>query len=149
MAKGKLRSAVGVETGILRQAPFIKPRVAPKRTVLVIEPNLMALELYRMVLRPLRCAVVHAESGERALQTARRYQPDLIVMELYLPGLSGLETLDALESLPELAAVPIIAVSTLPCTGILPPSAIAELADHFEKPIDAPRLLAAVSRFLV
>jgi CheY-like chemotaxis protein len=62
--------------------------------------------------------------------------------------MSALETLDALESLPELAAVPIIAVSTLPPADILPQSAIAELADYFEKPIDAPRLLAAVTRFL-
>jgi len=149
MAKENLRSVFGTEGAILRQAPALKPRVAPTRTVLVIEPNVVALDFYRMVLRPLRCGVVHAESGERAVATAQRYQPDLIVMELFLPGLSGLETLEALEALPELAAVPIIAVSTLPCGEILPQSAIAELADHFEKPIDAPRLLAAVSRFLI
>jgi CheY-like chemotaxis protein len=137
-----------MDGAFLRQAPSARARPVPMRNVLVIEPNTIALDLYRMVLRPLRCGVIHAESGERALATARRYTLDLIVMELFLPGMSALETLDALESLPELATVPIIAVSTLPPTDILPQSAIAELADYFEKPIDAPRLLAAVTRFL-
>jgi CheY-like chemotaxis protein len=148
MAEGRRESITGDAGGLLRQAPGIRPRQAPNLNVLVIEPNTMALDLYRMVLRPLRCGVIHAESGERALATARRYHLSLIVMELFLPGLSALDTMEALEAMPELAAVPIIAVSTLPAEEILPQSAIAELADHFEKPIDAPRLLAAVSRFL-
>ena len=134
---------------IAPQAPALRPRTAQGRTVLAIEPNVMALDLYRLALRPLRCALMHAENGQRALTTARRFRPDLIVMELSLPGMSALETLEALEAEPGLGAVPIIAVSTLPVTELLPPAAIQDLADFFAKPVDAPRLLNAARRFLV
>ena len=149
MVEIRLRPSQRAESAPIVQAPVLRPRIAPSRTVLAIEPNVMALDVYRMALRPLRCGVVHAENGARALQTVRRIKPDLIVMELFLPGMSALETLEALESVPGLGAVPIIAVSSLPPAEILPQAAIADLADFFVKPIDAPRLLNAVRRFLV
>lgn len=149
MAEMKLRASLRYEPAVIGQAPALRPRVAPSRTVLAIEPNIMMLDMYRLALRPLRCALVHTENGTRALSTARRIKPDLIVMELSLPGMSALETLEALESEPGLGAVPIIAVSSLPPSEILPQASIADLADFFVKPIDAPRLLNAARRFLV
>ena len=144
------RPFVRPEAVQLAQAPALKPpRVATSRTVLAIEPNVMALDLYRLALRPLRCGLIHADNGSRALQTVRRIKPDLIVMELFLPGMSALETLEALESEPGLGAVPVIAVSSLPPAEILPQAAIADLADFFLKPVDTPRLLNAARRFLV
>lgn len=149
MAEPRPRPLSRVEALIAPQAPALKPRTASSRTVLVIDPSVMALDVYRMALRPLRCALTHAESGDRALQTVRRLKPDLIMMELFLPGMSALETLEALESEPSLSEVPVIVVSSLPPTEILPQAVIADLADFFSKPVDAPRLLNAARRFLV
>ena len=149
MADPRLRPSYGPEPAPIAQAPALRPRVAPARTVLAIEPNIIALDVYRMALKPLRCALMHAPNGARALQTVRRLKPDLIVMELFLPGMSALDTLEALEQVPGLGAVPVIAVSSLPPQEILPPASLAELADFFVKPIDAPRLLNAARRFLV
>jgi putative two-component system response regulator len=149
MAEPRLRPSFRADAAQILQAPALRPRIAPSRTVLAIEPNVMALDVYRMALRPLRCALMHAENGERALQQARRIKPDLIIMDLCLPGLSALDTLEALEAEPGLGAVPVIVVSSLPPTDILPQAAIADFADFFVKPIDAPRLLNAARRFLV
>jgi CheY-like chemotaxis protein len=149
MAEQRLRAAYGFETVPIAQAPALRPRIAPARTVLAIEPNIMALDVYRMALKPLRCALMHAPNGARALQTVQRIKPDLIVMELFLPGMSALDTLEALEQVPDLGAVPVIAISSLPPQEILPPALIAELADFFVKPIDAARLLNVARRFLV
>jgi len=150
MAELRLRPSARADAApLIQQAPALRPRIAPQSTVLAIDPNVMALDAYRMALRPLRCALMHAETGDRALSTARRIRPDLIVMELFLPGMSALETLEALESELGLGAVPVIVVSSLPPTDVLPQAAIADLADFFLKPIDAPRLLNAVRRFLV
>jgi CheY-like chemotaxis protein len=149
MAEQRLRPAYSFETAPVLQAPALRPRIAPARTVLAIEPNIMALDVYRMALKPLRCALMHAPNGAQALQTVQRIKPDLIVMELFLPGMSALDTLEALEQVPDLGAVPVIAISSLPPQEILPPALIAELADFFVKPIDAARLLNVARRFLV
>jgi CheY-like chemotaxis protein len=149
MAELRPRPILRPESVPIVQAPTLRPRVATSRTVLAIEPNVMALDVYRIALRPLRCGLLHAENGERALQTVRRIKPDLIVMELFLPGMSALDTLEALEAEPGLGAVPVIAVCSLPPSEILPQAAMADLADFFVKPIDTPRLLNAVRRFLV
>lgn len=149
MAETKSGAALRLDLAIPRQAPAIRPRIARSRTVLVIEPNTIALDIYRIALRPLGCAVVHAENGARALMTARRFKPDLIMMELFLPGMSALETLEALEAEPDLSAVPIIAISSLPPFEVLPQATMVELADFFLKPIDTARLLNAARRFLI
>ncbi len=149
MADPRPRLIVRPEAAQIAQAPALRLRVATSRTVLAIEPNIMALDVYRIALRPLRCGLIHAESGMRALQTARRIKPDLIVMELSLPGMSALETLEALEAEPGLGAVPVIAVSSLPPSEVLPQAAMADLADFFVKPIDISRFLNAARRFLV
>jgi CheY-like chemotaxis protein len=149
MADPRLRPAYRSDDASFAQAPSLRPRIAPSRTVLAIEPNIMALDVYRMALKPLRCALMHAPNGARALQTVQRIRPDLIVMELFLPGMSALDTLERLEQVPGLGAVPIIAVSSLPPQEILPQAQLADLADFFVKPVDAPRLLNAARRFLV
>ena len=150
MAEQRLRPVLRPDSAAaIAQAPTLRPRIAPSRTVLAIEPNVMALDVYRMALKPLRCGVIHAPNGATALQTVRRIKPDLIVMELFLPGLSALDTMEALESVPGLGAVPVIAVSSLPPSEILPQAQLAELADFFVKPIDVTRLLNAARRFLV
>jgi CheY-like chemotaxis protein len=149
MVEPKLRPARAEPAPVIQQAPALRPRTAPSRSVLAIDPNVMALDVYRMALRPLRCALLHAGNGDAALSTARRIKPDLIMMELFLPGMSALETLEALEAEPGLSAVPVIVVSSLPPTDILPAAVIADLADVFLKPLDASRLLNAARRFLV
>lgn len=135
--------------GMARQG--LAPRrlaVQPERTILIIEPNGLARELYGFALRPLECAILHVATGDAALPLVRARAIDLVLMELVLPGRSGLETLAALQDEPPLATVPIIAVSAVSAPQILPPAATADLAAWFVKPIDPSQLLAAVARWL-
>lgn len=136
----------------MRQAPAspasaLMPQ-ARERTVLVIEPNALALELYRTALKSLACTVIHAPSGELALELARSRPIDLVLMDPVLPGLSGLETLVGLQDEPHLDTVPIVAVSAVPADQALPPAAVSELSAWLPKPVDLSHLLVTVGRLL-
>jgi DNA-binding response OmpR family regulator len=91
-------------------------------------------------------AYVEAENGERGLELARTVAPDLLVLDLMLPGLSGLELLAALRSDPELASTPVVVISAWSDSRA---AALRAGADHFlAKPFDADELRAIAGRLL-
>lgn len=81
---------------------------APAERILVVddEPEIVALVAYH--LRRAGYAVVEADSGEEALETARREHPDLVVLDLMLPGLSGYDVLERLRADPETRDVAVL-----------------------------------------
>ena len=83
--------------------------------ILVIEDQEPLCLLYRTVLASLQHAVVTATSGEDGLAAARRETPDVIILDLVMPGMSGAEVALALHEDPVLRDVPIILT-----TGINP-----------------------------
>ena len=61
------------------------------KTILVIEDNEMNMKLIRTLLQFGEYQVVGAEDAETGIQTAREHHPDLILMDIQLPGMDGLE----------------------------------------------------------
>lgn len=82
-----------------------------KATILVIEDDPDIQELVSFSLGREGYAVVQATSGERGLELAQAAVPDLILLDVMLPGIDGLETLRRLKALPSLARVPVIMAS--------------------------------------
>jgi CheY-like chemotaxis protein len=77
------------------------------------EPNLR--ELIRVSLGP-RYAIVEAEDGESALALARSLRPDLVILDLMMPRLSGLDVLTELKADPALAATRVLIVTAQPAS---------------------------------
>jgi putative two-component system response regulator len=114
-------------------------------TILVCDDEPTLRELVRAVLGP-RYIFVEADDGQRALALARELHPDLIVLDLMLPGMSGIEVLDVLRGDPELASIPVIVVTAWSHAEA---SALVAGADRFvPKPFDPEALETAVKELL-
>jgi two-component system cell cycle response regulator DivK len=79
--------------------------------ILIVEDNEMNLKLARDVLRFNDFRTVEATSGEDALLMAREDLPDLVLMDIALPGIDGVEAARQLRAAPETAAIPIVALT--------------------------------------
>jgi CheY-like chemotaxis protein/anti-sigma regulatory factor (Ser/Thr protein kinase) len=86
---------------------------APKRPlrILVVDDEPTVLEALEALLREEGHQTLTALDGEAALRRAEAERPDIILLDLHLPGLSGFEVVSRLRQIPELAAVPVIAFS--------------------------------------
>ncbi|MBZ5546371.1 MAG: response regulator [Acidobacteriia bacterium] len=82
------------------------------RILLVEDSRALRLENERVLIK-VGYEVICAEDGESALQLARERQPDLILLDLLLPKMSGLEVLEYLKSNPGTAHIPVVVLSAL------------------------------------
>ncbi|MDP9149692.1 MAG: response regulator [Myxococcota bacterium] len=107
-------------------------------TVLVVDDDKAIREIVAEVLRDEGYDVVCAENGLEALIELRKeHHPDLMLLDLMMPVMSGWEVLEQLESSDELSRIPVIVVSAMSAPGV---------SEHLSKPIDLERLLATVGR---
>lgn len=114
-------------------------------TILVCDDEPSLRELVRAVLGP-EYSFVEADDGPRALALARELHPDLIVLDLMLPGMSGIEVLDILRRDPELSSIPVIVVTAWSHAET---NALVAGADRFvPKPFDPQALETAVEELL-
>lgn len=88
----------------------------PER-ILVVEDNLQNMKLLLMMLRPHGYALLEAKDGAEALEIAIREKPDLIIMDIQLPKLSGIEVTRRLRQMPEFTRIPIIAITAYAMKG--------------------------------
>ncbi len=106
-----------VEQPVKRQAPF-RPAaaaipVALIKNVVVIEDDAVTVRTIEAALRNVVCTVHTAPDGERGLALVRKERPDLVVLDLGLPGMSGLEVAQALKADPGCAAIPIVVLTAM------------------------------------
>jgi CheY-like chemotaxis protein len=120
-----------------------------KRKVLYIEDERAMIDLVRLILRPMGFDVTGAEGGRQGLDMARAEKPDLILLDLMMPGLDGWEVLQQLRADDELAAIPVIVV-TVRTRSMDQASGrdIAGIEDYITKPFSQARLLESVQRAL-
>ncbi|MGK3990342.1 AAA family ATPase [Sorangium sp. So ce136] len=121
----------------------------PRRAVLVVDDQAENRAVLRDMLAPLGFVVVEASGGGEALALASARRPDLVVMDLVMPELDGVETTRRLRKLPGFASVPVIASSAsasevdrargagVGCTDFLPkPVQLGALLDQLEDHLD-------------
>ena len=104
--------------------------------VLVVEDNAVNRYLVRYLLEAAGCRVVEAEDGAQALVVAQRERPDLILLDIQLPGLNGYDVLARLRADPMLAGVPVIALTAHATAQDRERALAAGCVDHVGKPID-------------
>ena len=87
------------------------------KSVLYIEDNELNRKIVRDLLRRTRYRLLEAPDGEAGVAMAREQRPDLILMDVQLPKMSGIDAIKALRNEPETAGTPIIAVTSFALTG--------------------------------
>lgn len=117
---------------------------APIPIVLVADDEPVNLHLIQMIVEVARLAVrlVTAANGEEALVRARELRPDLILMDLKMPGLDGWETTRRLKADPATAGIPVIALTAQAMPGDDAQATAAGCEGYITKPIDVHAFVA-------
>jgi len=122
---------------------------APARpTILIIEDNPLNLELATDILEAAGYTVRQALSAEDGLRAARADPPDLILMDLRLPGVDGYDALRALKEDPGTSHVPTVALTAQAMKGDEAKVRAAGFDGYITKPIDTRTLPETVARLL-
>jgi signal transduction histidine kinase/CheY-like chemotaxis protein len=123
------------------------PRQGPA-TVLIVEDNEDNLFTLREMLAPLSFDIAAASNGRQAIDSCRRRMPDLVIMDMQMPGMSGLQATGALRALPGGADVPILALTAQAMAGDRERNLAAGCDDYLSKPVAPRQLRASVTRLL-
>jgi two-component system cell cycle response regulator DivK len=117
-------------------------------TILIVEDNAKNMKLVRDLLQHHGHRTLEAETGEAGLALVLQERPDLVLMDIQLPDISGVEALARIRAVPALQAVPVLAVSA----SVMPDEQQRIVTSGFDafiaKPISIKPFLAAVQRAL-
>jgi signal transduction histidine kinase/ActR/RegA family two-component response regulator len=126
-----------------------RPPRGSRRTLLLVEDNLTNLRLVEAMLRRRpEISVLPAMLGQLALDLAHEHRPDLIVLDLHLPDLSGREVLSRLRSDPRTQDIPVVVASADATPGRVRQLREEGAFDYVTKPLDVHRFLAVVDAAL-
>jgi two-component system, cell cycle response regulator DivK len=116
--------------------------------ILIIEDNPANMKLTSLLVRNAGHSVINAEDAETGLTLARTDQPDLILMDVQLPGMDGLAATALLKHDPVTAAIPVIAVTALAMKADEEKSHLAGCDAYIAKPLRYKELYAAIDKLL-
>jgi len=144
-----------IEVPVVRPAPAaaapegsVSGYLGPRRTVLVVDDLEENRRLVADMLGPLGFTVVEATNGREALAQARATPPDLVLMDIVMPEMDGLEATRRLRLDAALAQVPVIAISASASDGDEQDTLAAGADTFLPKPLDLGKLLAHLHAFL-
>jgi two-component system cell cycle response regulator DivK len=122
-------------------------RPAPKR-VLIVEDNDLNMKLFNDLLVAHGYGTLQTKDGVEAVKLAREYHPDLILMDIQLPEVSGLQVTQWLKEDEQLRTIPIIAVTAFAMKGDEEKIRDGGCEAYIAKPISIASFLRTVERFL-
>jgi len=120
----------------------------PSRRILIVDDNEDAADSLTMVLRLDGHQVIAAYTGEQALERARTFNPEVVLLDIGLPGLDGYEVAQRIRASQSLQSVCLVAVTGYGQDADRQRAQVAGFAEHLVKPVDFPtlqRILASVS----
>jgi len=120
-----------------------------KEKILIVEDNPLNMRLLEMVLRARNYTLLKATDGKEALDMAMREQPDLIIMDMQLPKMNGLEVTRKLREMPAFNHTPIIAVTASAMKGDREKLLEAGCDAYLSKPINTRQLPEMIAEMLL
>lgn len=122
-------------------------QVMPKK-VLIVEDNELNMKLFNDLLEAHGYETLQTQDGFKALEMAREHMPDLILMDIQLPEVSGLEVTKWLKDDEDLAAIPVVAVTAFAMKGDEERIREGGCEAYLSKPITVMTFIDTVRRFL-
>ncbi|MAU98452.1 MAG: two-component system response regulator [Fulvimarina sp.] len=118
------------------------------KTVMIVEDNELNMKLFRDLLVAHGYDTVQTRSGLEAMDLARAHKPDLILMDIQLPEISGLDVTRQLKADPELFKIPIVAVTAFAMKGDEERIRQGGCEAYISKPISVNRFMEVIRSFL-
>jgi len=125
--------------------PSLSPAVTSTRRVLVIDDNIDVGDALQQMLEIVGYEVAVARTGEQGLKAARSFCPDVLIVDIGLPGMDGFEVAAAMRAHPETSKVFIVAVSGYSVASMAGRSETANFDLHLEKPVSFQKLEAVLA----
>jgi len=118
------------------------------KTVLIVEDNELNMKLFHDLLESKGYNILQTRDGLDALRIARKHRPDLILMDIQLPEVSGLEVTKWIKEDDELKSIPVIAVTAFAMKGDEEKIREGGCEAYIAKPISVSSFLATIGKFL-
>ena len=118
------------------------------KKVLIVEDNELNLKLFHDLLEAHGYETLQTKDGMEVMQIAREHRPDLILMDIQLPEVSGLEVTKWIKEDEELKSIPVIAVTAFAMKGDEEKIREGGCEGYIAKPISVPIFLETVAKFL-
>ena len=115
--------------------------------VLVVEDNERNMKLFCDVLQASGFRTLEATTGERAVDLVLERRPDLVLMDIQLPGIDGVEALGRLRADDRFASVPVLALTAQAMEGDRERFLAAGFDGYLSKPVDIADFVATVKRY--
>ncbi len=119
------------------------------KTVLIVEDNELNMKLFHDLLEAHGYNILQSREGMEALRIAREHHPDLILMDIQLPEVSGLEVTKWIKEDDQLKDIPVIAVTAFAMKGDEEKIRQGGCEAYIAKPISVANFIETIQRFLV
>ncbi len=117
------------------------------KIVLIVEDNELNMKLFNDLLEARGYRVLQTKSGHEVLALAREHRPDLILMDIQLPEISGLDVTRWLKDDADLRTIPVIAITAFAMKGDEERIRMGGCEGYLSKPISIPKFLDTVQQF--
>lgn len=118
------------------------------KKVLIVEDNELNMKLFRDLLHAYEIETIETRDGTKAMDMARDERPDLILMDIQLPEISGLDITRMLKQDDELREIPVIAVTAFAMKGDEQKIRDGGCEDYLSKPITVTKLIETIQKYL-
>jgi two-component system, cell cycle response regulator DivK len=118
------------------------------KTVLIVEDNELNMKLFNDLLEANGYRTLQTKDGHAVMEIARREKPDLILMDIQLPEVSGLEVTKWLKDDDELKAIPVVAVTAFAMKGDEERIRAGGCEAYLSKPISVAKFVGTIRGFL-
>ena len=122
--------------------------VTMKKKILIIEDNELNMKLVRSLLQLNSIETIEAYDAEKGIELAGTCKPNLILMDIQLPGIDGLEATRRIISNPDLKGIPIIALTSYAMEGDEDQALAAGCTGYITKPIDTKKFVKTIKKYL-
>ena len=119
-----------------------------KKSVLIVEDNELNMKLFHDLLEAHGYATIETRNGVEAVELARRHHPDLILMDIQLPEVSGLEVIKWIKNDEALRRIPIIAITAYAMKGDEEKIRQGGCEAYLSKPIAVVKFLETVRNYI-
>ena len=119
-----------------------------EKTVLIVEDNELNMKLFHDLLEAHGIGTIETRNGNDVLDIARENRPDLILMDIQLPEISGLDVTKMLKQDDDLKSIPVIAVTAFAMKGDEEKIREGGCEDYISKPISVVDFLELVQKYL-
>ena len=135
-------------TGKAILVPGLSEGWGMSKTVMIVEDNELNMKLFHDLLEAHGYQTVGTRNGIEALDLARKHHPDLILMDIQLPEVSGLEVTKWLKEDPELKTIPVVAVTAFAMKGDEERIREGGCEAYLSKPISVGKFIETIRHFL-